>query len=60
MGDEGHNESGYDGEPNGLTGAVDDTTDWGIEMDEIDTFNLGYLEIVSSQLLTVVEVVLTF
>ena len=48
MGDEGHNESGYDGEPNGSTGAVDDTTDWGNEMDEIDTFNLDYLEIVSS------------
>ena len=48
MGDEGHNESGYDGEPNGSTGAVDDIADWGNEMDEFDTPNLDYLEIVSS------------
>ena len=48
MGDEGHNEPGFDGEPNGSTGAVDDITDWGNEMEEFDTPNLDYLEIVSS------------
>ena len=48
MGDEGHNESGFDGEPNGLTGAVDDITNWGNEMEEFDIPNLDYLGNVSS------------
>ena len=43
MGDEGHNESGF-----GSTGAVDDTTDWGNEMEEFGTPNLDHLGNVSS------------
>ena len=48
MGEEGRNESGFDGEPNGSTGAAEDITDWGNEMEEFDTPNLDYLETVSS------------
>ena len=55
MGEEGRNESGFDGEPNGPTGTIDDITDWGNEMDEFGTPDLDHLEnvrcLVFSQLL---------
>ena len=44
MGEEGRNESGFDGEPNGPTGTIDDITDRGNEMDEFGTPDLDHLE----------------